>query len=70
MVVDVADVRNLGMELFQQFPQLNPGSGGIDSMSPEFRPRQPSRGDIFEIDMRDEVLVVVGRFAARVGHGE
>jgi hypothetical protein len=63
----MGDVRpKSGNDLSQPLPSLS----GIDGMGCEFRPRYPSRGRAFEIDVRQEILVVWRGLATRIRHGK
>src|SRR5580698_4508388 len=70
MVVDVADVRDIGAKDLQHLPQLEAGTRGIDCVSPKFGLGEPTCRGVFKVDVGSKVLVVGSGFTAGIGHGE
>jgi len=68
MVIDIANVRDVRAEGANHLPQPIARITGIDGVRSQFGPRDDSAARFFEVDVRDEVLIVWGPFAAGILH--
>ena len=69
MVINIADVRDVGAKIRDHLSNLAARLGGIDRAKRKSRFRGYSAVAL-EIDTRDKVVVIGSLLSARIGHGE
>jgi len=70
MVVDVADVRDIGMEVANHGTQPMPCPPRIDGVCGQVGTFENALGFTLEVDVGGEVLLVSRRLSACAGHGK
>jgi len=70
MMIDIANVRDIGPEGSNHLPQAIASLRGIDGVRSQLGARGHSRATIFEVEVGNKVVIVWSSFATRVLHRE
>jgi hypothetical protein len=70
MVIDVANVRDIGPKLGNRLSQPAPGVGGVNGVRGQLSARKHPQCVVFEVDVWKKPLSIGRGFRARIGHGK